>query len=168
MKDHIDRVRLFMEKANQATPQKPTEPTEADRILRAKIIFEEALETIEKGLGVSITVYDYDRVSFINQSSDIFINQSSDIEFEICGQYDPIETLDGLCDLSVVGLAGTSIACGFPPEMMEEAIEEVDKNNLSKFGPGHTIREDGKLIKPPNFEGPKLKEIYEKYNGDSN
>ena len=48
MKDHVDGIVSFMQKAGQATPEKLTIPNEADRILRAKLIIEEAFELIQK------------------------------------------------------------------------------------------------------------------------
>jgi predicted HAD superfamily Cof-like phosphohydrolase len=42
---------------------------------------------------------------------------------------------------------------------IDPIIKEVDENNLSKFGPGSYIDEFGKLRKPPNFVGPKIKEL---------
>jgi hypothetical protein len=50
---HQQRVEKFMALANQEVPSRPTMPDEKTRRFRAKIILEEALETI-KGLGFSV------------------------------------------------------------------------------------------------------------------
>lgn len=122
----------FMRLAKQEIPEKPIEPSEEVRLLRAKLIYEEALETIN-ALGVSI------------------INN----EFKITGPFDMVEVVDGCCDLKVV-TTGTLTAIGVDDIDVQL---EVDKNNLDKFGPGHSIREDGKLIKPPNHQPPNIRQI---------
>lgn len=43
---HQQRVEEFMGKFGQEVPDKPTMPDEDTRLLRAKLIFEETLETI--------------------------------------------------------------------------------------------------------------------------
>ena len=63
-----------------------------------------------------------------------------------------VETIDGCCDLAVV-TTGTLSACGVPDLPFQQA---VDQNNLEKFGPGNTIRDDGKLIKPPGHKPPDI------------
>jgi predicted HAD superfamily Cof-like phosphohydrolase len=132
--EHQRRVDDFMRLAKQGVPDRPTEPTEAVRLLRAKLIFEEAMETIEKGLGVCCRVID-----------DV-------ADFTIAGPFDLLETIDGCCDLSVVTV-GTLTAVGIPDEPF---LKLTDENNLAKFGPGHTIRADGKLIKPPGHRPPDI------------
>jgi hypothetical protein len=53
---HQQLVEAFMAKAGQAVPDRPTADVDKEvRLLRAKLIFEEALETIE-ALGVCICV----------------------------------------------------------------------------------------------------------------
>ena len=44
---HYDRVKAFMQKVGQDTPEGAAVPDEKTRILRAKLILEEALETVE-------------------------------------------------------------------------------------------------------------------------
>ena len=44
--EHQQRVDEFMRLAKQNLPAVPTEPSEEVRLLRAKLIFEEAVETI--------------------------------------------------------------------------------------------------------------------------
>lgn len=66
----------------------PREPTIEERILRAKLLFEETMETIGKGLGVTIFCGDGE-----NQLVEI---TETGLSFEIAGRYDPVETLDGL------------------------------------------------------------------------
>lgn len=143
--EHQQSVERFMELAGQDVPAVPTEPTEAVRLLRARIILEEAFETMEKGLGVSVGVPFQRPLGF------------DDLSFYIDGSFDLIELVDGCCDLKVV-TTGTLSACGVHDVEVQAA---VDANNLAKFGPGAVKREDGKWIKPPNHPKPDLKRIIE-------
>jgi hypothetical protein len=68
-----------------------------------------------------------------------------------------VELVDGCCDLSVVTI-GTLSACGVSDDPF---LMEVDQNNLDKFGDGHSYREDGKLIKPPDHQPPRIEELLE-------
>ena len=53
--EHQQRVEDFMRKAKQVLPKKPTMPDAETRLLRARLIFEEAMETLE-ALGVDVMV----------------------------------------------------------------------------------------------------------------
>ena len=52
---HYNRIKAFMQKVGQETPEIATIPDEKTRILRAKLILEEALETVE-ALGVKVEI----------------------------------------------------------------------------------------------------------------
>jgi len=52
---HYNRIKAFMQKVGQDTPEIATIPDEKTRILRAKLILEEALETVE-ALGVKVEI----------------------------------------------------------------------------------------------------------------
>lgn len=149
---HYQLVKKFMQFALQATPSSPTIPSEKDRVLRAKLILEEAIETIE-GLGivVHITADDLCGEPLITLShwANIATYRAGAIPFDL------MKVIDGCCDTNVV-ITGTLIACGVPDLPFQE---EVDANNLAKFGPGHTWGEDGKLIKPPGHKPPDLEGV---------
>jgi predicted HAD superfamily Cof-like phosphohydrolase len=141
--EHQKRVDDFMRLAKQELPEKPTEPSEAVRLLRAKLIFEEAIETI-RALGVVIYVP--------AEGADMHTNVDC-AEFEISPTpFNLIEVIDGCCDIKVV-TTGTLSACGVPDKPFQE---DVDRNNLEKFGPGHYWRGDGKLMKPPGHRPPDM------------
>lgn len=136
--EHWLRVKAFMLKAKQNCPDTPVEELSKEvRILRAKLILEEALELITDGLGVTVEQFG-DEVQF------------QDLDFYADKDFDIVKAADGCADLSVVNV-GTLIACGLKDEPL---LQLVDENNLAKFGPGHSIREDGKLIKPPGHKPP--------------
>ena len=133
--DHYDRIKTFMKLAGQDAPDEPFEPSLGVRKLRAKLILEEALETIE---ALGFTAYEVD----------------GEIDTRYTHNFNAIKVIDGCCDISVVTI-GTLIACGVPDLPF---LEEVDNNNLSKVQNG-TIRGDGKLIKHPDHKPPRIKEI---------
>ena len=149
---HQRRVDSFMVKAEQNLPLEPTVPTEAERLLRAKIIFEETLETIRDGLGVDVWISG----TTLGVSWEAAVTQMADrARFTVERPFDMVETIDGCCDIKVV-TTGTLSAIGVPDDPFQLL---VDNNNLDKFGPGGYRREDGKWIKPPTHQPPKIKEL---------
>ena len=130
-----DTVREFMKQAGQSIPRVPTEPTEDERLLRARLILEEALETITRGLGIQVS---HDS-QILEKSSDFFLDIEND--------FDMIETIDGAEDLRWVGVDGIYVMCGVDPVAPRE---EVNRSNMSKFIDGHR-REDGKWVKGPSY-----------------
>lgn len=141
--EHFRRIRAFMQKARQDTPIVPTLPDDRTRLLRANLILEEALETIQ-ALGVRIrvdsTLADGTLTSKGLSTHVEPLTVSKDEFFK--------ETVDGCCDVMVVTL-GTLISMGIPDV---PAMNEVCDSNDSKFRPGYTFREsDGKLIKSPEY-----------------
>ena len=135
---HYARIRQFMRLAGQDTPDTVTNPDGATRLLRAKLILEEALETIA-ALGISVqrdgTVLDFDQ-----------------LHCSVAGDADLEGVVDGCADISVVTM-GTLIAFGVDDVPV---LEEVDKANLRKFGPGSYARPDGKWMKPPDWRPPDI------------
>ncbi|MDA3922726.1 MAG: hypothetical protein PF501_18920 [Salinisphaera sp.] len=139
--EHYESVRHFMRLAGQATPKSPTEMDSATRELRARLLIEEVMETINDGLGVRVSAPDGHRLH-----ADSFSFDGSDDEANL------VELLDGCCDVNVI-TTGTLIAAGLTdagPQML------VDENNLAKFGPGGHRRADGKWIKPADHQAPDL------------
>ncbi|MFQ5570917.1 MAG: hypothetical protein ACE5G0_14650 [Rhodothermales bacterium] len=134
-----------MRKAGQATPSTPTVPDEETRILRAKLILEEALETV-RALGVGV------RLAEGHGPEGVVSAEESDLAFYIDGEADIEWVVDGCADISVVTI-GTLIAFGIDDEPI---LEEVDRANLRKFGPGGYMREDGKWMKPPDWTPPDI------------
>lgn len=109
-----------MRKAGQALPDRPTVPDERTRELRAKLILEEALETIS-ALGFIVEVGGYNL-------SDKRVREgiepiSPDREPDLEG------IADGCADIIVV-TTGTLSACGISDDAVQR---EVDCNNLAKF-----------------------------------
>lgn len=137
---HQHRIDEFMRLAKQELPKVPCVPSNEVLRLRAKLILEEALETV-RAMGIVVTRRGYE------------IEHVDQLEFLWTGDVpDLIEIADGCADLSVVTI-GTLSACGIGDK---ELLECVDRNNLDKFGPGHSIRADGKLVKPADHQPPDI------------
>jgi hypothetical protein len=111
----------------------------------ARIMLEEMLEMVRKGLGVDV-------VFPADMNHDVSIEQ---LVFRKVRKINPVQILDGACDVFVT-TTGTLSCCGLKDE---EALRRVDENNLTKFGPGAVIREDGKLVKAPDFVGVVLEDL---------
>ena len=142
MTNRVDGIVSCMEKAGQATPEKLTVPSEQDRILRAKLILEEAFELINMGLGIGVANFAH------------FL-KPDDFKYIITGEADPVESLDGAADLYWVGVGGVSIVFG---AHLDSVLDEVDRSNQSKFIDGHR-REDGKWIKGPSYSQTDIKSV---------
>lgn len=140
--EHQKRVEYFMSKIGHNVPKTPTVPPYEVRLLRARLIFEECLETIE---ALGFTIADKEGVLIV---SPINIDMEDTID-------NLIEIADGCADISVVTI-GTLSACGIHDA---DLLREIDESNLRKFGPGAHRREDGKWIKPPDWEPPNIKKV---------
>lgn len=171
------QVKEFMQGFSQNCPDKPVQLDEETAKLRAKLILEEAFETITKGLGleIAITASDPDFV-YINDGNLNYIG----VSFTKVKEVDLVELCDGLADLAYVGEFGTAVAVGVDLEPIQD---EVHRSNMGKFwsteeiqgmneeeianytvidvGNGNYIvkRADGKIIKSPSFTSPKIAEI---------
>lgn len=138
--DHQKRVAAFMRGAGQAVPDGVTVPDAETRRLRARLILEEALETITEGLGV-----------LIKHSGEFPRVAMEHLTFEVRYPFSFEETADGVADLSVVA-GGTLAACGLPDTPF---IEEVDASNLRKLDGGYKD-EHGKFRKPASWTPPDI------------
>lgn len=74
---------------------------------------------------------------------------------------DLVEIADALIDVIYIAY-GTGVAYGLP---MDELFNEVHRSNMSKLGEdGKPVyREDGKVLKGPNYSPPDLAAIIEKH-----
>ena len=75
---------------------------------------------------------------------------------------DLVETADALGDMLYI-LCGTIIEHGMQHKI-DEVFEEIQRSNMSKLGEdGKPIyREDGKILKGPNYFKPNIKDILSK------
>ena len=82
--------------------------------------------------------------------------------FEAALENDLVEVADALGDMLYI-LCGTIIEHGMQHKI-EEVFEEIQRSNMSKLGAdGKPIyREDGKVLKGPNYFTPNIKDILAK------
>jgi predicted HAD superfamily Cof-like phosphohydrolase len=82
--------------------------------------------------------------------------------FEAASANDLVEVADALGDMLYI-LCGTILEHGMQYKI-EEVFEEIQRSNMSKLGAdGKPIyREDGKVLKGPNYFKPNIEEILSK------
>ena len=134
------RVMRFMEMAGQPVLNEPGDPGQDVRKLGAKLILEEALETIESlGFRVNQTSAGMELISL------------DESKFDIEG------VVDGCCDTIYVcqwAMLSVGVRDGLP-------LMEVCDANDRKFGPGAHKNEDGKVQKPAGWIGPDIRSAIE-------
>lgn len=123
----------------QAIPEGYTLPNYETRLLRAKLILEEALETIES-LGFSVCEK-AEEERFVVRNLALQPGSDGDLE----------TLIDGCCDLNYVAV-GTLMSCGVCDIPHQNLVNE--KNN-AKFPNGEVLtRDDGKFLKPAGWTPP--------------
>jgi len=68
---------------------------------------------------------------------------------------DVVEVADALGDLDYV-VEGMRLAFGINGAPI---AEEIQRTNMAKFGPGSWKREDGKQMKPPDWQPPRIEAL---------
>lgn len=151
---HQQKIEEMMFKAGQDLPSVPTRHvTKEVRTLRARLILEECLETIKAlGIRLQLDVSDVSRMLILEPKVDHFTYVIDDRSFNL------YEIADGCADISVVTI-GTLSAFGLDDH---EVLDEVDENNLKKFGPGGYRDQFGKWIKPPDHKPPDMIGVVER------
>ena len=172
------QVAEFMAFFGQPTPEKPIQMDEATAKLRAKLILEEAFETITKGLGLRVWIKSPSK-SLVHIDESCLNNV--EIDFTKEKAVDLVQLADGLADLAYVGEFGTAVAAGLDLEPIQEEVHasnmtkawtEADvvkakelypNGKLENYGGGlyRMIREDGKVIKSPSYREAQLAPLVE-------
>lgn len=149
---HLRRVEQLMRKIREHqsdTPKLPSRPTLPDPTIlvkQARLIVEEVFELME-ACGVELRLDDGQ-------------DEAAPLCFkDFCFRAGTPDTLDHIAkeaaDVSVVN-TGLLVECGI---LDIPLLEEVDANNLAKFGPGGYLDENHKWRKPPNHPTPDLKRV---------
>src|ERR1700678_3955565 len=107
MKQCQDDIRDFMLAGKQDVPTFPLIPPLSVRILRAKLIIEEALEQCES-LGVEVGS---DSVGEDVHRDDFYPFGVGDVVYREAGDVDLVKLADGICDQIYVSI-GTGLAFG--------------------------------------------------------
>ncbi len=107
-----------------------------------------------------------------NQNSDLdestielryrLMQEENDEYLEAARKKDLVEIADALGDKLYI-LCGTILAHGLQDKIVE-VFDEIQRSNMSKLSADGTpvIREDGKILKGPNYFKPNIKSILEK------
>jgi len=66
-----------------------------------------------------------------------------------------VEIADALGDLIYV-ICGCALEYCIP---LDKVYEEIQRSNMTRFREGYRFREDGKLLRSPNWDPPHIKEI---------
>ncbi|TXH42223.1 MAG: hypothetical protein E6Q97_36105 [Desulfurellales bacterium] len=144
---HDTPVVEFHEAFGAPVAWKPTVPP-ADRIeLRLRLIFEEAIVELSRAVGLD--------PSELETAFEIMLRTPP-------GAVDLISVADSLTDARYV-IDGACLEFGLPAEKL---LREAHRSNMSKLGPDGKpiLREDGKILKGPNFTLPDLKSILDLYS----
>lgn len=74
----------------------------------------------------------------------------------------PLEAVaDAIGDLLYV-VTWNGLAWGFP---LQELMDEIQRANMAKFGPGSYKDENGKVRKPPGWTPPDIKGVLARFGG---
>ena len=90
------------------------------------------------------------------------MQEENDEYLEAARKKDLVEIADALGDKLYI-LCGTILAHGLQDKIVE-VFDEIQRSNMSKLSADGTpvIREDGKILKGPNYFKPNIKSILEK------
>lgn len=126
----------------QKLPEGYAIPPEETRILRAKLLMEECLETIA---GLGLNVYNpfpgYVRKDDLKYIPGYGTKQEPNLD----------DIIDGCCDLIYVA-TGTLLACGAPD--LPHLLAVCEANNAKFPGGVATVNADGKYQKPEGWKEP--------------
>lgn len=129
--------------------------TPEGRLLRAKLIMEEAVETVA-ALGFEATgeIADPSKPKWGQDGP------NDDILANFSRSYDEphlLDFIDGLCDLTYVTM-GAAVNI---PVNIERHFDEVHRANMAKLG--GPMREDGKVLKPEGWTPPDHQSILDRH-----
>ena len=90
------------------------------------------------------------------------MSEENEEYLEAANNDDIIEVADALGDMLYI-LCGTIIEHGMQ-DIIEDVFDEIQRSNMSKLSAEGkpVIREDGKILKGPNYFKPNIKSILEK------
>lgn len=152
MKTNYELIQEFHTAFNKIPdPEKPTQINRDMVILRAKLMFEEFKETLDE-MGISLKREKDGSLKLVDKSDVPGFDPAIDLS----------KLSKELADLLYV-VYGTAAAFGIP---IDEVYQSVHVSNMSKLGPdGKPVyREDGKVLKGPNYQPPQIREIIDAHS----
>lgn len=135
--EHVEEFTKAV-RLNEPEPEPATIPDRGKLALRARLIMEEALETVE-AMGIRLVA---------RERGDLVLKK---LMFIHDREPDLVKIVDGLCDIHYV-TAGGFYDCGLPDEPF---LDEVCSNNAMKIATGSRDG-SGKLIKSPDHPQPNI------------
>jgi predicted HAD superfamily Cof-like phosphohydrolase len=179
-----DDIVTLMKQFDQQVKESPELPDPETRLLRARLVFEEALEFV-KGCGCTVTM----RLAGLDGEEETAVIDSIGVVLDPSGKPDFVEYVDGCIDQLVVTY-GALNAAGVK---VQPAWDEVQRSNMSKAWPHCSVcdavlvrgrgielahpeeanahhgewktilklhkRPDGKVIKSPTYSPADLKRV---------
>ena len=121
-----------------------------------------AVETFHKAFGLDVNPHPVtDLPKAILDLRFSLMDEENREYLEAAKNNDMVEVADALGDMLYI-LCGTILTHGMQ-DLIDEVFEEIQRSNMSKLGAdGKPIyREDGKVLKGPNYFTPDLKSILE-------
>lgn len=141
-------VRQFMEACRQPVRTKiPLSPfSDAERLLRVRLVVEEALEFAD-AMGVKVT----------GIADDLHAHNQHAVQVEIIEDQgvDIVEAADALAD-SLYVVYGSGWTLGIP---LDDVFAEVHRSNMQKLNPATgkpDVSPDGKVLKPDGWTPPDV------------
>jgi hypothetical protein len=146
-----ERILRFSKAFGRPINDRPVELSESDRLLLGKLMFEEVVEYVTKGMGLEITgkPYDSNEGAYLSDRLELIVAPHS--------KYDPIESADGLGDIHVVAHFNSN----WHGWNLDAVTAEIDDSNMSK------LDENGEPIINGLTPGYRNAEIMEDYSGES-
>lgn len=149
----IDMVREFHEAFGVPVRLYPTtDITPEERMLRARLVFEEALEFVE-AMGCVV------RAECRVEMGEVVLSDEIGVYVDAHAEIDLIEAADALADLDYV-VTGSALTMGIPHT---DVVAEVHRSNMSKLDPATgqpILREgDGKVLKGSAYSPPDVRAV---------
>lgn len=152
----MNRFQEAVQEFHEATGGFGNVNTPEGRLLRAKLIMEEAVETAAAlGFEVKAEIADPLQPQWGQDGPD------GDIKANFSRYYDEfnlLDFIDGLCDLTYVTMGGAVNV----PVNLERHFEEVHRANMDKTK-GKSFRDDGKVLKPEGWVPPDHQRVLALY-----
>lgn len=146
---HLTEV--FHQKFDAPVRLVPATPSAAERLLRVKLVMEEAMEFVRaSGFDVSVCIHPQGNARDAVPVTDATPDMTTYVP-------DIVEAADGLADLNVV-VNGSGLVWGFPMPALDN---EIYRSNMSKLGAdGKVLRSgEGKILKGPNYFRPDVRRV---------
>lgn len=135
-----------MRKAGQVVRESPSQPPPEELVRAIALIHEELME-LSRAAGVQITLQIGNELALEREGTQFGYAVTSDFDMQ--------EYADACGDLSVT-VQGAMAAAGIPDVPL---LEEIDRSNMERFGPGSYRRGDGKWVRGPDWTPPNVAKV---------